>query len=234
MYGGMRNMKSRGGFTLIEMLVVVAIIGILAALLLAALARAKEKAGRAQCVNNFKQLAIAFQTYADDHGGQLPGPVWLGFYEEYDNVDAVRMLYYLAAYMGLPAPQATPQDAIIARCPSAALHWKAAPPNTPAMSDYMPLSYMAALEITNVHSGVVTRPFGYPYTHAPPLHVDTDEAPKYLRDIFNPALSWALTDVDQQNAVPTAEYYSYLPKTPCHGSIREELFFDWHTAAVPQ
>ncbi len=225
------NMKSRRAFTLMELLVVIAIIGILAALLLPVLSAAKENGYRAQCVNNFKQLAIAIQLYADDHGDQLPGPAWLGFYEEYDNVDYTRLPYYIAPYMGLPAARQTPQDALLARCPSAARHWTAAAPDTPLMSNYVPLSYMATPEITNINSGIVTRPFGYPYTQ-PPFNNDTNEAPKHLREISSPTLSWALTDVDQDNGKPAAYYYPYLPQTPAHGSVRNELFFDWHISSV--
>jgi len=59
-------------FTLIELLVVIAIIAILAAMLLPALARAKESGKRIACLNNLRQLSLAVQMYAGDNQGFYP------------------------------------------------------------------------------------------------------------------------------------------------------------------
>ena len=66
-------MRKCRGFTLIELLVVIAIIAILAAILFPVFARAREKARQTSCLNNVKQLALAFRMYTSDYDGTMPG-----------------------------------------------------------------------------------------------------------------------------------------------------------------
>lgn len=68
----MRSAQRRRGFSLIELMVVISIMSILAALLLPALARARERARRTVCANNLKQMGLTFIMFAGEHNGGFP------------------------------------------------------------------------------------------------------------------------------------------------------------------
>jgi prepilin-type N-terminal cleavage/methylation domain-containing protein/prepilin-type processing-associated H-X9-DG protein len=66
------QVRRPGGFTLVEMLVVIAIIGLIAALLLPSLSAAKASALTAGCVSNLRQLNLGWKLYSDENSGRLP------------------------------------------------------------------------------------------------------------------------------------------------------------------
>src|SRR5205814_7758658 len=93
------------------------IIAILAAVLLPALARAKTRAQTVQCLSNLKQVGVALQLYVDDNQQSLPGPVWAGARASYDKSSADELIYYIATYLGSPAPSAQTVIAKAFICP---------------------------------------------------------------------------------------------------------------------
>ena len=100
---------------MVELLVVVAIIAILAALLLSVLGRAKDAARRTVCLNNLKQLATGAHLYADDHNNILP----IGYTANLRSmafpvgIETLTLLRSYAGVKGLPSPQ----DALF-NCPA--------------------------------------------------------------------------------------------------------------------
>jgi prepilin-type N-terminal cleavage/methylation domain-containing protein len=90
--------KSSKAFTLIELLVVIAIIAILAALLLPALAKAKRTAQRGSCVNNLKQITLAFKIWEGDHNEKYPMAVSTADNGAFENIGSANAQSCSAGY----------------------------------------------------------------------------------------------------------------------------------------
>ena len=108
--GAHRSRSSNRAFTLIELLVVIAIIAILAAMLLPALAAAKQKAQDIKCVNNLKQLTIAYFSYQQDFSSGIAynnvNLLWMTNLMDYQSKVAVIRLCPVASDRGkLPIGQ---------------------------------------------------------------------------------------------------------------------------------
>jgi len=70
--------EQSSGFTLVELLVVIAVVAIIAAILFPVFARVREKARQITCLSNLRQLTLAFAEYTDDNDGVLPGAIDVG------------------------------------------------------------------------------------------------------------------------------------------------------------
>jgi prepilin-type N-terminal cleavage/methylation domain-containing protein len=227
-------------FTLVELLIVIAIIAILAALLLPVLAKGKQKAYQANCTSNLKQFAYSIGMYTHDNRDFLPGPAWTGifftYYDKNPNAESGSLMFpdkydgslvaQLTSYLGLPAPSPTiVQTAAVTICPAS---YKVLPKliSNPKLLQ-VPICYFSQAEFTNEPPDVLLiHPFGRP---------DTAEAPKKYSTIRSPADTWALTDCDYQLmtnlGISSATYMDYVAREPSHGSkkpaLRNYLYFDW-------
>jgi len=195
-------------FTLIELLAVIGIILVLAALIFPTVQGVKKKADTTVCASNLHQIGVAMSLYASENQTALPGPTWSTQppLASKDNFGVVWLGGFLAPYMGINLPNGPTTSYVtvpLLFCP-VNLRYKMA--RGSSMWNLM----------TSVDIDRLTRsPWGHPQGSG-----DLKVPVRIIR-IANAGTTWALQERDQGTS----------PK-PVHGSVRNTLFFDWHVETV--
>ncbi|EIP97954.1 prepilin-type N-terminal cleavage/methylation domain-containing protein [Opitutaceae bacterium TAV1] len=221
-------------FTLIELLTVIAIIGILAAILIPTVAAVRKKADASVCLGRMRQIGIASAAYMVDNRGKLPGPFTdnyvCGWYASNTADERGTLAGRLQPYIAAPAPRSSgrfyPE---VFKCPTVV--------KNPSHSS----GYIATGETGIINSKTcnidVRPPDAAAGTGCNPWGKGNDsnvtQAPydyTQLNDI-SLARTWAIRECSVQNATPNAT--RRLPAYVPHGDTLNVLFFDWHVAKLP-
>jgi len=226
-------------FTLIELLTVIAIIGVLAAILIPTIGKIRQSANRASCASNLRQIGIALSSYIADHKGRLPGydsiPWQSGgnTYSSYGLNRTASATWYLLN--GVPTTDLDSQlmnyldfkrkagsGSVQGICPVFLCPANSSQPTSDSDTKYAPNYYLAPTVRTD--AGITQYPFGYSSGNKRAL---------IYNQISSPGNAPALFDLDA--AILTligAGAVNYAPSTCVHDSTRNVLYFDGHVAAV--
>lgn len=207
----------RSAFTLIELLTVIAIIGILAGIMIPTMGKVRRSANDAQCKTALRQWGMAIQLYIDDNKGRLPGPCGVGqgrsiavLPEIYDK-DNRSLFSFLAPYVQLKNNNSTLlPDAFVCSA------WLRDTPKANGIVYYLRLNGDANYF-----------PWGWagngnPGT--PKLYTEVINNPDYHS---RPAL------IDFDCDFIAADWSDRAPLKPVHGNHRNALFYNWRVGTMP-
>ncbi|RRJ94771.1 prepilin-type N-terminal cleavage/methylation domain-containing protein [Opitutaceae bacterium TAV4] len=215
-------MKNSRAFTLIELLTVIAIIGILAAIIIPVAGKTRAAAANAQCVTGLRQWGIAIQQYLNDNRDKLPGPA--NTYVIHTNIGSQtnHLPNILAPYIGLADGVRSNPDSNLPDSYFCSLWLKKTPNrNGPFL--------MLNPNPKDTSGDEIKYVWGYKGTGT----VTSPQYPSHqYSEVGNHSRTIALKDIDKGNLLKDSGYDDKVPAEPVHGRHRNNLYFDWHVAAT--
>ncbi len=212
--------KKRAAFTLVELLTVIAIIGVLAGILIPVGSKARASAHLAECTSNLRQVGVAINLYATDNRGTFPGALYTGQGPRFRSTDVGSLAQTLDRYL----PSSTPTNVVGAKmqeclkCPA----WEG------QTRDVTSTSY----QLNVAPTGWGVSPFGRiqnDITINPPMKLNQINS-------FDLARTWMMIDADEEWAnqvTPRPSWSTRVPEKPVHGGIRNVLYYDLRVAQAP-
>jgi prepilin-type N-terminal cleavage/methylation domain-containing protein len=229
--------RSRQAFTLIELLTVIAIIGILAAILIPVVGRVRESAKLTITASNLRQIGTGIALYMTENGDELPGRsgtnrdrglrpgVTPTYWTDNNNVDthSARLEFHIGRYLQEERRGGNTIETIL-------------DPFTRSLATNPPGVNMTIWVINHRLT-----PAGYPQLDGdlfpfgnaaslPPASFGT------FATLLNPTVTWAVISADQklpETSLHTSGSFGSSPREPIAGSFRYALFFDWSVGRVP-
>lgn len=219
--------RANAAFTLVELLVVITIIAVLAALLFALTTSIRKKASSATSVSNLRQVGTAIMTHASDNNGTLPGPVLTDQFPRYQNNSISGQLGWLLKDYLASDPQ--PSNSQPRMFYTAALDYPAAKADAKNPKSGNKPTYVTFARQTDAITGATFWPLGNYNKNSSgnrtPSMTTTQLANRETR-----GKPW-ITEIDQLIRPSTASYGS--EKEPPHGKFRNTLMFDFSVKVIP-
>jgi prepilin-type N-terminal cleavage/methylation domain-containing protein len=198
----------RGAFTLVELLVVLTITGVLAALSLGSLSKLGASSDRSKAVSNMRQIGTGITFFAADNDGKLPGPLWPGQLAQFDPARSGRLVRELAPYLGIPTPAAPKVEALFV---------------PPAYRKAVSASFLDSARTYVMNMSLLNAD----QTLVPWGNLATSPSSQPLKLASIPSQAWGFSDADAIHPrVVGASWAANTPPKPVHTPKRLAWFFN--------